>query len=467
MEPKAEPTDNFLKRLPDELIVRIAAWLCDEAAQTFPTRDGPYDYQDLLNSSLVDKQLARCGQEALVRHIDLTTRPYIQVVQLLRTLLEKPDLVRKIRSIRLAIPDRTAATDEDRAAHRSGTLLIQQTFESLDLSDELWRSWPVKQELRLGGAGFLIIPALMAGNLKQLELRADDLTSVVILLWLLSRLPHACHALFANLETLYMRDEDPSPNVEFAARTLLLLPKLKKLELSYIPVRESFSRDAVIEDLVQDDEGRTSTVEELTLNGWCPPSVLAPLFHHLTALRSLTYRPFPSGAEPRSRDFVQVWDTLLLLKHSLQKLHLEFPASEGRYYRIWPRNMTQFPLLTHFSITGRFRLIPDSLPSSSAAAAFLQSVPPNVEDVTIACDSATYDQFTATVTPQGEADNGCAEWLKEMRPMLRVLTVGRGLRSEVEEWKFAQDKLKQEGVTLRQWREEEERAFVERCAVCV
>lgn len=266
--------------------------------------------------------------------------------------------------------------------------------------------------------------------------------------------------LLQNLENLEVECVDKDFDIEYCIEVFLQLPRLRGLELSYVPFDRSMDPDRWLGRCLSKDIKAISDLEELTLNGRCSTYFLGRLFRRFKALRSFTYRPFPEQ-NPSYRDLDRIWRSLALLKHSLERLHIEFPAPDGTYYYVWPRHMMQYPKLTDFCLVGRFVLDP----SLSDGGPDHSYVPPNVQVLSFASHNATVRLIppnrTNTTEDVSENISRFVQNLKELRLMLKRLTLTKGSGPE-EQWYDLVMRMEKIGVELREWTEEEERMFTER-----
>ncbi|KAF2677803.1 hypothetical protein K458DRAFT_395607 [Lentithecium fluviatile CBS 122367] len=466
--------------LSDELVVMVAEHLNGFFSLA---KFVGFHYRDLLNFCLVSKQFARCGQEAMIRHVCITYPAVEPLRKLHRTLQERPELLEKIRGYKSSVITEVGLTENydppkvesvprqkrwkrllkaklARSFMMHGRSNVHAAPQSLDTSQH-------PQPATVWAGQTLDVPepicchvslAILAKNLSFLVLEVesgllDKLTShmydVATASW--------SSATFTNLSNVKITSLDRSLDVDFQMRNLLTLPNLKKLELGYPPQSplNGFHREDGIVQIMNRDEHRTSALEELILNGWCNMIQLSSIFRRVQALRSLTYRPYSTCTGPPSRELNPIWDHLLHLKDTLERLDLEFVAASGTYFQIWPRNMTHYPHLTHFSLTGRFAWGDFG---GIGTVDFINFLPPNLQEHVWAHDRS----WSLGKVPIRPERIEFARNLHRERPAMRVFTVTRDAWKEDDKL-FVEDLLHRGGVELREWTVEEQRAFVERC----
>ncbi|KAF2865108.1 hypothetical protein BDV95DRAFT_587327 [Massariosphaeria phaeospora] len=155
MDPHFSPTtmstQPSLAGLPNEIVVKIL----EHAGNT----------NEL---AFVNKQFAACVQEARLRDLDLTARPQEQPYELIRTLLDKPNLGLKTQSLKLAFPHQS---NNSRVSKDIGNmiLIVTQQIVKMGLSKENTYSW-VRMIESLEDEGWLFFLITIATNLKHLDL---------------------------------------------------------------------------------------------------------------------------------------------------------------------------------------------------------------------------------------------------------------------------------------------------------
>lgn len=102
-----------LERLPQELILQVAGHLEGDA-------------HTLSSLSLVSHQLRGAGQVVLHRKIKILDKSKVALMQLLRTLLERPDLVQQVKALKLLVFPEQDSSDMDTSHQFSVGQLIGQ-----------------------------------------------------------------------------------------------------------------------------------------------------------------------------------------------------------------------------------------------------------------------------------------------------------------------------------------------------
>ncbi|OCK84228.1 hypothetical protein K432DRAFT_440253 [Lepidopterella palustris CBS 459.81] len=196
--------------LPDELLLRIASFV--------PTQNGQIGARRLYSLCLVSKAFARTGQEIMLEDCDLTTGhidtpgSYVILDRFLRSVIDRPDLAHKVRTLHFTVGHHYAWTHNHRCwTDNSGHLIDTVSY----MSESVRKCIPTYNHLQHTW-------------LNQLRCRSNDSYAAVIA-WLLLQ--------FRGLLNLYVELEnraDLPPLITALGSTTppLILGSLKKLNVN-------------------------------------------------------------------------------------------------------------------------------------------------------------------------------------------------------------------------------------------
>jgi hypothetical protein len=410
------------EKLPEELLLRIAECLAEDVCPSEP--EDKANYNELLSFCYLNKTCRRAGQEALVRHCDLTIRPRCQVFFLVRTLLAKPALAAKIQSLKISprsssvaeFPKGQSVTMEElqdqlhfttlKVAERKelSTQMIQHV-RPLDIDKYLKFRWieSLNVDVCEMWAGICLL-LLLANKIRSLAL--DNVLLGEDLYKIKQLVNEKTLDILSQVNTLCIRMKSaPVCNAVrflFSDPWLMQFPKLLTLELyshrlladgHFSPQDKSPSRY-----LLGKIPMRSCPVRNLLLSGWFERDWLMPLFERFESLQSFSYnvrcegypRLRPLQALPKlpgipnpHEELASLWMTMLPHKGSLESIKIDVQHCGDFTLDVSTRNLSQYSSLKILELSGNFTfgaLVPTAGTYPDVSLLF----PPSIQHLTFA-----------------------------------------------------------------------------------
>jgi hypothetical protein len=486
MMPTIAPPKDFA-RIPNELVLNIAKHLGnarDSASTQALNRLGSlnHDYHEY-------------SEEFLYEHCDTISLPSTPF-HLLRTLLERPDLAARVKSMAISLLQ-VSVSDGQRVWRRKEVGFVPWT-KPLTLTQFLKKLRPrvlslIKESQLLPTAKKRWIvslkayhPAVWYGALLALT---SDLAELNLDVWhrghmfpdMLSLAPLVTLAnehnspILRKLETMNVtftpvdRLQHPIGYDHPEGETITLVTELpgiwrvKNLTITVEPTRmrnQYFSTEARwqagrIYTWGHRNSSKPIALEKLTFNGWCPPADLGMILAHCHSLRSFTWRIFPRihpdshgarigslGSYVNGILLDDIWGALRWVAGTLEKLTLHVEGTATNHLKVQILDLRNFTKLKHLELVGGFEL--------KLFTPVSYFILPNLESLAISVSSASRELILGDESGKTSAVKDLRQCLEDSRvsaPFLQRVVLGKETLTE-ENFESVKLRLGTDGIEV-------------------